>query len=290
MQPYCIEVVVPAPTNSVRSHDHPILESGSLSFPEGRYVLEFVPGHDCSSYVITHRIEGAALIQRLVEAGKAGFVCVVSSPKSSYRRTHVSAFPRQDVSWNGDDLGEGPLFTPMVVCSDEHEIILDSKRDGVHAIWDGQRVGFHKGSRLALGRVVHLVESSITHLLSLDEAKDLPDGRFAVDVETEPFRFRVKVAANLHRFLRHRVDENYVNIMTHIVTACLARLQREYPNEDGDSGWTSHRNLKAFADELEKKGVKHWTDDDFRPEEAATALYPHVLPKSSQGGDAGEGG
>ena len=66
--------------------------------------------------------------------------------------------------------------------------------------------------------------------------------------------------------------------MTHIVTACLARLQKDYASDDGESGWQSFRNLRAFADYLEHKGIEHWSDDDFRPERAATALYPHVLP------------
>ena len=66
--------------------------------------------------------------------------------------------------------------------------------------------------------------------------------------------------------------------MTHIVTACLARLQKDYANDDGDTGWQSFRNLRALADYLEHKGHEHWSDPDFRPERVATALYPHVLP------------
>jgi len=38
-----------------------MLETGNLSFPRGRYLLEFVPGKDRCSYLITHRIEGAEL-------------------------------------------------------------------------------------------------------------------------------------------------------------------------------------------------------------------------------------
>ena len=37
--PYQIEAVAPGTSNAIRSHDHPMLESGNLSFPEGRYVL-----------------------------------------------------------------------------------------------------------------------------------------------------------------------------------------------------------------------------------------------------------
>ena len=67
---YTVEVVASAPSNAVRSHDHPMLESGNLSFPKGRYLLDFRPGEDRSSYVITHRIEGVPLIDHLLESGQ----------------------------------------------------------------------------------------------------------------------------------------------------------------------------------------------------------------------------
>ena len=280
MQPYSIEAVSPRPSNAVRSHEHPMLESGNLSFPSGRYILDFQPGEDRSSYTITHRIQGAALLSRVLDAGRARFVCIVSSPISSYRRTHVSETPQHLVRWNAHDLGEPPMFTPMVVCSEAQEITLSSNRDGVHAIWDNQRVTLAKGSRLAMGSVIRL-ESSILHLLSLHEDRQLKDGQFAVEIETEPFRFRVNLSTNLHGFLRYSRDCNRTNIMTHIVTACLARLQHEHAIDDGDSGWQSHRNLRALADYLAQKGLDHWADEDFRPEKVATALYQHVLPKGA---------
>ena len=114
-EPYTVEAVASAPSNAVRSHDYPMLESGNLSFPKGRYLLDFCPGEDRSSYVITHRIEGAPLIDRLLESGQAQYACIVSSPISSYRRTHVSSDARHRVGWDGDDLGEPPLFTPMIL-------------------------------------------------------------------------------------------------------------------------------------------------------------------------------
>ena len=278
MQSYSIEAVSPGPSNAVRSHEHPMLESGNLSFPTGRYILDFRPGDDRSSFTITHRVEGAALISRLLDARQARFVCIVSSPISSYRTTHVSETPQHEVRWSADELGEPPMFTPVIVCSEAQEITLSADRDGVHAIWDKERVMLLKGSRLALGSVIRL-ESSILHLLSLHEDTHLKDGQFVVEIETEPFRFRVNVGADLHRFLRYPTDENRNNIMTHIVTACLARLQHEHAFDDGDSGWRSHRNLKAFADYLVSRELGHWSDEDFRPERVATALYPHRLPQ-----------
>ena len=286
---YRIEAVVPGTSNAIRSHDHPMVESGNLSFPDARYVLELLPGEDRSSYVITHRIEGAPLIARLLESRQARYACIVSSPVSAYRETHVSEDPRHVVRWNADDLGEAPMFTPLIVCAEPQEITLSAGRDGVHRIWDNQVVMFHKGSRLALGSVIQL-ESSILHLLSFHEDTQLGEGQFSVATETEPFRFRVNLSSGLHRFLRYPVGETHHNIMTHVVTACLARLQREHSHDDEESGWGSHRNLVAFAEYLEHKKLDHWSDEDFRPEQVATALYPLQLPDSgspdAEAGDA----
>ena len=281
-QSYSVEAVAPGPSNAIRAHEHPILEAGNLSFPHGRYVLEFTASEDRSGYIITHRIEGAPLISRLLESGEARYVCIVSSPISAYRHTHVSETARHEVRWDADDLGDPPMFTPVIVCARPLAVTLDAGRDGIHAIWDNQRIALDKGARLALGSVIQL-ESSILHLLSLHEDAQLKDGQFVIETETEPFRFRVNVSTNLHRFLRYRENENRSNIMTHIVTACLARLQHEHAVDDGDAGWQSHRNLKAFADYLESHGLEHWTDDEFRPEKVATALYPHVLPVERAG-------
>jgi len=161
-EPYTIEAVAPGPSNAIRSHDHPMLESGNLSFPEGRYLLNFLPGEDRSSYVVEHRIEGAALIERLLGAGQARYACIVSSPISSYRRTHLSSEARHKVGWNSDDLGESPLFTPMILCVESQTITVDSDRDGVDRLWNKQQINLRRGSRLALGSVIQLqvVDSS----------------------------------------------------------------------------------------------------------------------------------
>lgn len=284
---YQMEAVDSGTSNAIRSHDHPMLEAGNLAFPEGRYFLELQPGDDRSSYVITHRIEGAPLISRLLEHRKARYVCIVSSPISSYRETHVSKQARHEVRWNVDDLGEAPLFTPAIVCYEPQKLTLSANRDGVHNIWDRQRVNLQKGSRLALGSVIQL-EASILNLLSFHEDPRLEVGQFVVEPETEPFRFRVNLHPALHRFLRFPVDHVRHNLMTHIVTACLALLQRDYSEDDGDSGWRSHRNLIALSDYLESKELCHWNEDDFRPEKVATALYPLKLPEgASPDGDEG---
>lgn len=272
-------------SNAIRSHGFPVLEAGNISYPNGRYALDFEPGKDRTSFLLRHRIEGAPLISRLLSEGKARYVCAVSSPVSSYRRTHVSETESHPIRWDENDLGEPPLFTPMIVSVASCDLLLTRERDGVHGIWDQQTVAIERGSRLALGHVVQL-RSSILQLLSLQLDKELENGEFKVDPLTEGgFQFLVSLSPDLHRFLQFPGKDGIrEHIMTHIVSACLALLQSEYSGDNEDEGgWNSYRNLRAFADYLDSKDLPHWSDDDFRPEWVATKLYPHVLPKESEG-------
>ncbi len=121
----------------------------------------------------------------------------------------------------------------------------------------------------------------MTHLLSMHADESLEPGRFHVEAQTEPFRFIVKLHPGLHGFLRHKSDPPVQrnNIIVHIVTACLALLQRDYGKEGDDGGWESFPALRAFASHLEANGIRHWAEEGFRPEEAATALYPLRVPE-----------
>lgn len=255
-----------------------MLESGNLSFPDGKYFVDFEPTRNGSSLDITHHVEGVPLISRLVEERKAQYACIVSSPLSSYRKIHCSFDTQHTVEWNSDEIGEPPLFTPVVLCIQPDEILLDASRDGVHELWHGQKVALESGSRIVVGNVVQL-ESSIIHLLSLHADNSLSEGQFVIEPQTEPFRFHVNLHPDLHRFLRNRKNELGNNVMVHIVTACFARLQHDFAEDDGETGWKAHRNLRALSDFLDARELPHWSDDAFRPEKVATALHPLSFPR-----------
>lgn len=273
-----IEVVVHGASNAIGSHDYPMLESGNLAFPNGKYAIDFQPAENGPGFNITHYVEGAPLIPRLVKEGVATYACIVSSPLSSYRKIHQSSEVCHPVSWNFDDIAEPPLFTPLVVCVRPLELSLNATRDGVHEIWHGQKINLDTGSRIAVGNVVQL-STSVVQLLSLRSDENLRPGQFVADMKSEPFGFRVDLHPDLHRFLRHSTDSTARNnVMVHIVTACLSILQRECSKDDGDSGWKSSRNLQALSEYIKSKDLPDWTDDEFKPEKVATAIYPLSLP------------
>lgn len=276
-----IEVVTEAKSlnSAVRGHAFPTLESGNISFPDGRYVVGFEPGKDGRSFTVRHRVEGAPLINEAIGEGLAQFVCTVASPLSSYRISHVSNEPSQEIRWDADDLGEPPMFTPMVVVSESFQRKLDRQQHGVHELWHGQTVEFDLGTRLALGDVV-LMRSSVLNMLLFERDPDLSDGEFRVEAEDrEGFRFRVHLAPDLHQFLKYDSgDPRHSHIVTHVVGACFSVLKSEYSeDEEEEGGWRSFRGLVAMAEMLKARGLPHWSDEDFAPELAATKLYPHAV-------------
>ncbi|MDE0553445.1 MAG: hypothetical protein OXI24_04470 [Candidatus Poribacteria bacterium] len=271
-----IDVVIPRPSNFIRTENHPVLVSGNKAYPKGRYILEFNQLSTEDSLHLHHQIIEVPLVTNLVKMGKAKFGCIVSSPMSSYRKIHLSSNPRHKVNWDVNDLGEPPMFTPMVICTVPTKIILDTNKHGVHKIWHGETVSLQKGDRLVIGDVIHL-EASITHLLSLHEDEELKQGQFRVEAKTEPFQFYVKLQPELHQFLKiNKGDILRYNIIVNIVTACFALLQRDYREEND---WKSHSNLKALKNYLEGKKLPHWAEENFNPEEVATNIYPLSLHK-----------
>ena len=219
------------------------------------------------------------MISDLIADGFVNFVCSVASPISSYRKNHYSKLPSHVVSWDEGDLGEPPLFTPMLVAANSFHRTLDQARDGVHLIWHGRSVDFKTGMRLAIGKVVQL-RSSVLHMLLFHQEPSLGAGEFQVKAETqEGFRFRVELGTELHNFLRIATeDPARAHILTHIVSACFALLKSDFADDnDEDGGWRSYRSLRALSEHLDSKNLPHWSDEDFIPELAATRLHPHRL-------------
>ncbi|MCY4260399.1 MAG: hypothetical protein OXC91_09075 [Rhodobacteraceae bacterium] len=282
-----IEVVLPGAANSVGSHGHPILETGNLAFPEGRYFVSLEQDPRSMVLQVSHRLKDAPLLDRLIHERKAQFACIVSAPISAYRKIHLSSVSRQEVDCDISNLGEPPLLTPAILCVCDTDIVLDSGRDGLHPIWDGRRVELKVGSRIAVGNVIQFV-ASITHLLSLHSDENMHCGGFAIEIESEPFGFRANLHPDLHVFLRYRTGPLRDHLMIHIVTACLARLQQDYSEHygDGEAEKGFCRQLEALGDLLESKGLPHWSDEAFRPERVATALYPINVPVDDPASEA----
>lgn len=271
---------------SARALSWPVLEAGSGSFVDGVYTVSVAHRVRGRSFTLDHRVEGTGLIANWIENGQVTFACGAAAPVSAYRKVHVAQVPQQVVEWDPDDLGSGPLFTPMILSASDIRHRVDAARDGLHRLWHGRTLQLARGARIAICSTFAF-QSGLLGLLHFSLREELDPGRFRVEPSQEGgFKFRVFLAKDLFEHLQHhRQEMEGWNIMTHVVSAALAHLQRGYVSDDGEEGWKSYSNLVAFADWLEEKKQAHWSDDDFDPAFVATNLYPHCVPTETEAGN-----
>ena len=279
MTTYKISARAADPNPSSRALPWPVLEAGNASFPEGEYSVTCENKETGQSFTLRHQVQGAPLIERWLDEGKVEYVCTVAAPRSMYRKLHKSGTPEQVIAWQQRDLGEFPMFTPMLVAREDIQHVAVAESDGLNPLWNGRELNLHPGARIAVGPTFKF-QSGIAGILDFVEDKDLPDGQLRVIASNEDgFKFKVHLATNLHRHLEfHRNDAAGKNIMVHIVSAAFSLLQRELDDDDEEEGgWQSFPNLLALADLLRERGIPHWAEDGFQPEGAATKLYPHII-------------
>ncbi len=267
------------PSASSRAFPWPVLEAGNDSFPNGAYTVTCADKDPGKSFELRHKVHDAALIEQWLKQGKLDFVCTVASPCSMYRTLHKSDTQKQLIAWQQDDLGEYPMFTPMVVARESIQHTAVAAPDGLNQIWDGRELLLPKGARIVVGPTFKF-KSGISGILDFNLDDGLAPGRFWIQSSYDDgFKFKVHLASDLYQHLKHRRNELVgENIMVHIVSAVLSILQREWSKDNGEEGWKSFPNLVGLAGLLEHKGLSHWSDEDFRPELTATKLYPHSLP------------
>lgn len=268
----------PAPGS--RAFPWPVLEQGNSSFAEGVYSVSVEDSRRGRSFNLTHKIDGADLISRWIAERKVRFACAVAAPTSAYRELHLSDSPTQPIRWNPDDLGEPPMFTPMIVAALGFEHAINASADGVSPLWDDKVIQLPKGARAAIFPTFGL-QPGMSGILDFRLDEKLESGSFRIESSVEDgFRFKVNLAKDLLDYLRgvRKDDPAGANIMTHIVSAAFNQLKEEYGENDGEEAWRAYPNLLALAAQLESQNLKHWAEDGFSAEETATTLHPHILP------------
>ena len=115
-----------------------------------------------------------------MKAGRLNYICSVASPRSMYRDIHVSTTPQQVIEWVQEDLGEPPMFTPMLVAREELKHTVDSKADGLNPIWDGREIILSIGARVAVGQTFKL-QSGLNGILEFNLDEGLAPGQMRVE-------------------------------------------------------------------------------------------------------------
>ena len=277
-------------TNVVHSFPFPVLDEGNLSFPSGRYDVS-PRTINSTSVEITHHLENAGLIKRLLNNKEAQYGCLLAVPITGHRSLSLSQESVQIVKWDIGIVGEPPIIRPIIVTTKQIECELTAE-DDVADVLIGKKIQIPKGARLARGKYLRSI-SSLESLLDINKDEELPNGCFVVEAsENDGYRFRVNVAPDVFYFISipRPNDPLYRSIGAHMASRCfeILRIEQGYGdeetsgNDDGEQKWTEHSNLVMLSDLLRERGLPHWSDDNFKPEEVALQLYPLILPETME--------
>jgi len=268
--------------NIVHSLPWPALEDGNLSFPRGSYeCIAKNTGQD-GQVLVEHKLKEAPFLEKLVMDGKACFGCIVSVPKTGYRRLLLADGNSQSIMIEKDFLGEPPMLQPLLLSLEEFNHIF-GQDDGVAPLWHGSEIRIEKGARLVRGSYLRQ-GASMSHMLFVKLDNDIEENCFEVREGVEDgFVFFIHASNPLFGFLDNPGAEMNLrrSIFIHIISRCLEILAKNYGiDQDGENKWEQYSNLKLLTELLENREITHWTDEGFKPELAATQLYPLHIPAS----------
>ena len=267
---------------------YPAIEDGNLSFPDGVY--EVVPnpsGSSATKASIRHELKGAPFVEKLIRNGEAQFACLVSVPKTGFRKLCRADSSEQEISWDLDIVGEPPILGPVIVYVGDGMSHKLTKQDGVAGIWQNRKIDVPKGARLARGRYLR-PSNTMRQLLRVQCSESMKKGGFTVKPNSnDGFYFALEAAVDIFQFLQNPQGELALrrSILVHAVSQCLNILKTDYgaSQEDDETGqWEQYRNLKSLSDLLGDRNMGHWSDEDFDAVRVATDLYPIEVPRAER--------
>ena len=276
----------------VRSLPYPAIEEGNFSFPEGNYEVtpEKPPENLTTSVILRHELRGARLVEDLIQEGKAKFACLLSVPKTGFRKLYIADSNEQKINWDLGIAGEPPMIRPVVlyVADDKLNYKLTAK-DGVAEVWYNRKIDIPKGARLARGRYLRS-SAAIQNLIRVRVNENMKLGSFFVTPNSnEGFYFYLEVASDIFEFIQNPQGESELrgSILVHAVSQCFNILKTSYDasgEEGSDEGreWEQYKNLVALSDWLVAQNMPHWSDENFDAVHIATQLYPIRIPSFTE--------
>ena len=276
----------------VRSLPYPAIEEGNFSFPEGNYEVtpEKPPGNSMTSVILRHELRGAQFVENLIQEGKAKFACLLSVPKTGFRKLYIADSNEQEISWDLGIAGEPPMIGPVVLYVAEDKLNHKlTKKDGVAEVWYNREIEIPKGARLARGRYLRS-SAAIQNLIRVRVNKNMESGSFFITPNSnEGFYFYLEAASDISEFIQNPQGESELrgSILVHAVSQCFNILKTSYDasgeeGEDEGRQWEQYKNLVALSDWLAAQNMLHWSDENFDAVRVATQLYPIRIPFSTE--------
>ena len=255
---------------------YPTIEDGNLAFPKGEYNAHFQASGE-NGGTLHHRLEGARLIQKLIDQGKAEFACLVSAPGMGYRELQRTE-PKKDqqkINWDLEVVGnQVPMLVPVILYTGNDLNHKLTEEDDVAEFLLNQEICIPRGARLAKG--CYLRHSlTISDLFVIRKKENMKPGSFTVKRLTQGgfFRFGLYAHPDVFYLLQRRGNELCESIYTHAMSGCFSIL-KNWSNENSEDQWTSYPNLVALSDHLRRHIGADWSDIEFDPIKAATELRP----------------
>ena len=285
----------------LKSFPFPVWSSDSADYEKGRYEANIKPRLQGSNVVtIRHAFHEGGLIGEMLNNRQAVFGCIVSLPSTMYRRVFVegpedvceqTVVCEQPIPYDDSGYGqvtaavESPMFRPIILAREDVTKKVNAATDGLIPLWEGAEITIHKGSVIAYGEWERF-GGSRGGMLVVELDRELGDWQMSVADDTSAgFRFILYVGEELYHSIKSPASNDAGqrgSVLTHAVSAALSLLKEKY--KDDTEAYDDYLNLRLFAALLRENELGDWRDKDFRPERAASALYPHKFPRNDEDG------
>ena len=247
-----------------------LLEDESrLDWPDGRYEPEVRVALDRAK--IRHSISGAPSLERAVTDGFAKWAAEIRCPKTLLSRVALSAEPHHTFTWLRDELDGASWIVPGLLAVRE----FDLPAQELHPFWKDATLRVPPGWWLARG-TKRKISTLAQSLLRFVKDEELADGTMHVQSEsgTGQLGFVAHVAADI--WAETRTNRT-------LQVAALIGAFGHLPAIFGTGGEEEDAVAREIRDFLEMANVPIWTDDDYDPARAATAIERFY--RAPDGGD-----
>lgn len=246
-----------------------LLEDGSkLDWLDAAYAAEVQFGDRVAR--ITHRLEHAPALERLVAEGGAKWAVELRCPKTLLACTETAGTPEMEVRWDAGDVDDLVYLIPGLLAT--RDVSLDT--EGLNELWSDATLDVPRGWWLARGRE-RLSSTLREALLSFQVDTQLPPGgmRVSSDSTSGRLRFFVYVASDIREAVEH--DRNMQ--MAGLVGVCSL-----FPKElGGDDAEEEHGTLmNELRGRLHDAGVPAWDEEGYDAARAATVIERFLPPQA----------
>lgn len=272
-----------------QSFPFPVLSPDCMDYVAGAEYSATLSYRKDAGIVLFHKVTDNTLVSELVSQQMAKFACYVSRPQSMFRKLFVhddgkGLEERQTIAPPDPHFAEaleGSLFRPVVIATEPFNKTTSPHYGLDRDCWDSGDVVIPRGGIIAFDHWKRLKNSS-SSIFQIKPLDSLSGGKMTVEVSAENgFEFLTYVSREMYGAIRSASsDKDHVNsILTHALSRGFEMLAQ---NEEYKENRGNHLNLSLLEMVFRAKGIPHWSEDNFKPEKAATSLHPHRMANSKK--------